>query len=74
MGGTQVGNVDVVAHAATVRGGEVVAIHRQLRRARVAAGQHSRGFAQHQRDQMGFRIVPLAQATGGIAAGGVEVA
>ena len=63
----QIGHMDVVADTGTVRGVVVGTEHGDVR---PKAG----GGLQHQRNQMGLRLVALAQLTVGIGAGGVEVA
>ena len=67
MGGGQVAHVDVVADAGAIGGGIVAAIH-------LDRGPPAGQGLQHQGDQVGFRVVVLADVTGGVGAGGVEVA
>ncbi len=67
MGRRQIGDVDVVADRGAVGGGIVGAVDLD----RVARSERG---AQDARDQVGFRLVVLADLAIGIGPGGVEVA
>ena len=67
VGVGQVGDVDVVADAGTVRGRIVVAIDLDVR----ALAQ---GHLEHERDQVGLGPMVLADVAARVRAGGVEVA
>ena len=67
MGLAQVADMHIVADAGAIGCVVVAPVHRNMR-------SPARGHLQHQRDQVGFRLVALADATQRIGSGRIEVA
>ena len=67
MGIGQITDMDVIANAGAIRRVVVVAEDLQV-------GSMATHHVEHQRDQVGFRVVLFAEISVRISAGGVEVA